>query len=421
MVTAYDKENNDMERKSDNQQSKSISRRNFLANTTLAGAGLALSPLLLAGCSEQPKNDNKQSNKELDKKVSGMKTRKLGSLEVTEIGFGCMNLAWAYGPPMDEKQAIQLVRKAYESGVRFFDTAEVYGPFYSEKIVGEALAPFRKDVVIATKFGFGITPAGETVGLTSRPENIRRVAEESLKRLRTDVIDLFYQHRVDPAIPIEDVAGTIADLVKEGKVKHFGLSEAGAATIRRAHAEYPVTAVQNEYSFWTRDSEIEVLPVCEELGIGFVPWSPLGMGYLTGKITKDHQFAKEDLRTNAKFPRFTKEALLKNRPIVDILQRMADKKGATPGQVSLAWILARKPYMVPIPGTTKNDHLEENLGAIRVELSSDDMRELETEYSKVEVFGKRAPDDFIAQHDLGCNIGTSSIGTHGKSPLRQKK
>jgi aryl-alcohol dehydrogenase-like predicted oxidoreductase len=411
----------DMKKQINDQERRSISRRNFLANTTLAGVGLAVSPLLLAGCSEQQKNGNKQNNKELDKKVSGMNTRKLGSLEVTEMGFGCMNLAWAYGPPMDEKQAIQLVRKAYESGVKFFDTAEVYGPFYSEKIVGEALAPFRKDVVIATKFGFDITPAGETVGLTSRPENIRRVAEESLKRLRTDVIDLFYQHRVDPTIPIEDVAGTIADLVKEGKVKHFGLSEAGAATIRRAHAEYPVTAVQNEYSFWTRDSEIEVLPVCEELGIGFVPWSPLGMGYLTGKILPDHQFAKEDLRTNAKFPRFTKEALTKNRPIVDILQRMADKKDATPGQVSLAWILARKPYMVPIPGTTKIDHLKENFGAIKVELTSEDMVELETEYSKVKVFGKRAPEDFIAQHDLGCNIGTSSIGTNGKSPLRQRK
>ncbi len=404
-----------------NQESKGISRRNFLANTTLLGVGMALSPLAVAAYSEQPKNGNNQSNKELDKKVSKMNTRKLGSLEVTEMGFGCMNLAWAYGPAIDEKRAIQLVRKAYETGVRFFDTAEVYGPFYSEKIVGEALAPFRKDVVIATKFGFNITPAGETVGLTSRPENIRRVAEESLKRLKTDVIDLFYQHRVDPTVPIEEVAGTIAQLIKEGKVKHFGLSEAGAATIRRAHGEYPVSAVQNEYSFWTRDSEGEVLPLCEELGIGFVPWSPLGMGYLTGKITPDHKFTKEDLRTNAKFPRFTKEALTKNRPIVDILQRMADKKGATPGQVSLAWILARKPYMAPIPGTTKIDHLEENVGAINVELTTEDMQELEREYSKVKVFGKRAPEDFIAQHDLGCNIGTSSIGTHGKSPLRAKK
>jgi aryl-alcohol dehydrogenase-like predicted oxidoreductase len=409
-----------MENQAINQGRNGISRRNFLANTTLAGTGLALSPLVFTGCSEQPKDINGQSDKEPGKKAGEMKTRKLGSLDVTEMGFGCMNLAWAYGPPMDEKRAIQLVRKAYESGVRFFDTAEVYGPFFSEKIVGEALAPFRKEVVVATKFGFNITPASETIGLTSRPENIRRVAEESLKRLKTDVIDLFYQHRVDPTVPIEDVAGTIAELVKEGKVKHFGLSEAGAATIRRAHAEFPVTAIQNEYSFWTRDSELEVLPVCEELGIGFVPWSPLGMGYLTGKITPDHRFAEEDLRTNAKFPRFTKEALASNRPIVDILQRMAYNKGATAGQISLAWILARKPYMVPIPGTTKTGHLEENLGANKVELTPEDVQVLESEYSKAEVFGKRAPEDFIAQHDLGCNIGTSSVGTHGKSPLPSK-
>lgn len=347
------------------------------------------------------------------------KSRKLGSLEVTEMGFGCMNIAWAYGPPIDKRVAVALIRKTYESGVKFFDTAEVYGPFYSEEVVGEALAPFRKDVVIATKFGFNINSAGESIGLTSRPENIRRVAEQSLKRLKTDVIDLFYQHRVDPTVPIEDVAGTIAELVKEGKVKHFGLSEAGAATIRRAHAEYAVTAVQNEYSFWTRDSEQEVLPVCEELGIGFVPWSPLGMGYLTGSVTQDYKFAKEDLRTNAKFPRFTQEAIIKNRPIIDILQRMADKKAATPGQVSLAWLLARKPFIVPIPGTTKINHFQQNCGGAKVELTAEDMQELETEFSKVEVFGKRAPEAFIAQHDIGCNIGSSSIGTHGKSPLRR--
>jgi aryl-alcohol dehydrogenase-like predicted oxidoreductase len=238
--------------------------------------------------------------------------------------------------------------------------------------------------------------------------------------LRTDVIDLFYQHRVDPTVPIEDVAGTIAQLIKEGKVKHYGLSEAGAATIRRAHKEYPVTAVQNEYSFWTRDSEKEVLPVCQELGIGFVPWSPVGMGYLTGRITLDHNFTKNDLRTSARFPRFTKEAIIKNRPIVDILKTLGDKKGATPGQVSLAWLLAQKPFIVPIPGTTNISHLEENNGGAKVELTAEDMEDLQTEFSKIEVFGKRAPDEFIAQHDLGCNIGTSSIGTHGRSPLPKK-
>lgn len=409
------------------QNDKNFTRRDFLLTSTLAGTSIILGTSLLSSCNFGGKSSNSgeaNNGADIDKTKDSItkaefRTRKLGSLEVTEMGFGCMNLAWCYGPPMEEKLAIQLVRKAYETGVRFFDTAEVYGPFYSEKIVGEALAPFRKDVVIATKFGFDINRADETVGLTSRPENIRRVAEESLKRLKTDVIDLFYQHRVDPTIPIEDVAGTVAQLIKEGKVKHFGLSEAGAATIRRAHAEYPVTAVQNEYSFWTRDSELEVIPVCEELGIGFVPWSPLGMGYLTGKITSNHKFAKEDLRINAKFPRFTEEALTKNRPVVDILQRMADKKGATPGQVSLAWILERKPFMVPIPGTTKINHLEENFGSIKVELTSEDMQELETEYSKVQVFGKRAPEDFIAQHDLGCNIGTSSIGTHGRSPVKK--
>jgi aryl-alcohol dehydrogenase-like predicted oxidoreductase len=401
-------------------------RRDFVFTSARVSTGIILgASAFFASCNSDKKNSNTEksqnatdmSSANTDLTRAAFKTRKLGSLEVTEMGFGCMNLAWCYGPPIEEKLAIQLVRKAYETGVRFFDTAEVYGPLYSEKIVGKALAPFRKDVIIATKFGFNITPAGETVGLTSRPENIRRVVEESLKRLKTDVIDLLYQHRVDPTVPIEDVAGTVAALVKEGKVKHFGLSEAGAATIRRAHVEYPVTAVQNEYSFWTRDSDMEVLPVCEELGIGFVPWSPLGMGYLTGTITPDQKFAKEDLRWNAKFPRFTREAIIKNRPIVDILQRMADKKEATPGQVSLAWLMARKPYMVPIPGTTKINHLEENFGSIKVHLTSEDIQDLETEFSKVEVFGKRAPEDFIAQHDLGCNIGTSSIGTPGRSPL----
>lgn len=405
----------------DKHNSKNFTRRDFIIKSSIAGTGIALgAQALLSAANAEAKSVNTSTGASNGQVTKGnFKMRKLGSLEVTEMGFGCMNLAWAYNAPMDKESAIRLVRRAYETGVRFFDTAEVYGPFYSEKIVGEALASFRKDVVIATKFGFDITPAGETVGLNSRPENIRKVAEESLKRLKTDVIDLFYQHRVDPTVPIEDVAGTVAQLIKEGKVKHFGLSEAGAATIRRAHKEFPVTAVQNEYSFWTRDSDQEVLPVCEELGIGFVPWSPLGMGYLTGKIAPDHKFVKEDLRRNAEFPRFTKEALEKNRPIVDILQRMADSKGATPGQISLAWLLDRKPFMVPIPGTTNGHHLDENCGAIKVELSAEDIKQLESEFSKIEVFGKRAPEAFIAQHDLGCNVGTSSIGNNGRSPLRK--
>ncbi|MES2767094.1 MAG: aldo/keto reductase [Bacteroidota bacterium] len=348
--------------------------------------------------------------------------RKLGELEVTALGFGCMNIAWAYGPPTDKSKAIEIIRKAYESGITFFDTAEVYGPFYSEEMVGEALSPFRNDVVIATKFGFEVDPiTQERRGLNSRPEYIKQNVERMLKRLQTDHIDLLYQHRVDPKVPIEDVAGAVADLIKEGKVKHFGLSEAGAATIRRAHKEYPVTAIQNEYSFWTRDPEHEVLPVCEELEIGFVPWSPLGMGYLTGKIKSGHQFHKDDLRVSATFPRFTKEAIIANQPIVDILQTMATKKESTPAQVSLAWLLARKPFIVPIPGTTNLKHQQENFGAVEVKLTADDMQELETAFAKVKVFGNRAPESIAAAHDIGVSIGTSSAGTHGKSPLPNKK
>jgi aryl-alcohol dehydrogenase-like predicted oxidoreductase len=332
-----------------------------------------------------------------------------------------MNIAWAYGPPTEKSEAIKLIRSAYEEGIDFFDTAEVYGPFYSEEVVGEALAPFREKVKIATKFGFEVDPVTkERRGLNSRPEYIRQNVERMLKRLKTDHIDLLYQHRVDPEVPIEDVAGTVGELVKEGKVGHFGLSAAGGATIRRAHAEYPVTAVQNEYSFWTRDPEHEVLPVCEELGIGLVPWSPLGMGYLTGKITPTYKFREGDLRKTANFPRFTDEAMRKNHPIVEILQRMGERKGATPGQIDLAWLLAKKPFIVPIPGTTNVNHLKENWDARNVELTAEDMQELEAEFAKVEVFGKRAPEQIAAAHDIGADIGTSSEGTHGKSSLPNK-
>jgi aryl-alcohol dehydrogenase-like predicted oxidoreductase len=269
------------------QNSKNVNRRAFLVKSSIAGTGLVLGGSALLSAGSPSKNLGKHAESISQVSTADFNKRKLGSLEVTELGFGCMNIAWAYGPPTDKKIAIDLIRKAYERGSRFFDTAEVYGPFYSEEVVGEALEPFRQNVAIATKFGFDVTPEGQRLGLSSRPEKIKRVAEGCLKRLRTDVIDLFYQHRVDPNVPIEDVAGTVAALIKEGKVKHFALSEAGAATIRRAHAEHPVSAVQNEYSFWTRDPEHEVLPVCEELGIGFVPWSPLGMGYLTGKVSSD--------------------------------------------------------------------------------------------------------------------------------------
>jgi aryl-alcohol dehydrogenase-like predicted oxidoreductase len=396
---------------------ENLNRRDYLKMGAAAAGGILLSSVV--GCSSNTKDSNSVKSTSTAQLI--LPKRKLGSLEVSALGFGAMNVAYAYGPPTNRKDAVRLIREAYENGATFFDTAEVYGPFYSEECVGEALAPVRNNVVIATKMGFNVTPAGERLGISSKPEIIIRAVEGSLKRLRTDHIDLLYQHRVDPTIPIEDVVGTIKDLIKQGKVKHYGLSEAGAATIRRAHKEHPVTAIQNEYSFWTRDPEHEVLPVCEELGIGFVPWSPLGMGYLTGTIKPDKFFhPTDDLRASAKFPRFTKEAIEANRPVVDILVRMAQKKGCTPGQVALAWLLALKPFIVPIPGTTKIAHMKENMGAINVQLSSVDMNELQSEFSKVKVFGKRAPEALIATHDIGANIGTSSIGTHGNTPFPKK-
>jgi len=339
-----------------------------------------------------------------------MQKRKLGnsSLEVSAIGLGCMNLNWAYGPPADKAKGIALIRAAFERGVTFFDTAEAYGPRANENVVGEALAPMRDQVVIATKFGFDITPNGQFMGVNSRPEHIKQVVEECLQRLNTDRIDLFYQHRVDPNVPIEDVAGAVKDLIEEGKVLHFGLSEAGGATITRAHAVQPVTAVQNEYSIWTRDPEPEVLPVCEKLGIGFVPWSPLGMGYLTGAINSSVSLdAKTDLR--AQFPRFTPESRQANWPLVDLLRGIAERKGATPGQVALAWLLARKPWIVPIPGTTRLEHLEENLGALEVELTSDDIAEIENRFAELGVQGARAPEHLLAGIDEGAKLGTRSI------------
>jgi aryl-alcohol dehydrogenase-like predicted oxidoreductase len=315
-----------------------------------------------------------------------MRKRELGNLEVSAIGFGSMSISANYGPAADRNQGIDVIRAAQERGVTFFDTAEVYGPYTNEELVGEALAPFRDKVVIATKFGFAIDG---TIGLNSRPERIKKVVEESLKRLRTDRIDLYYQHRVDPEVPIEDVAGAIKGLIKEGKVLHFGLSEASARTIRRAHAVQPVTAIQSEYSLWTRDPEQNgVLQTCEELGIGFVPWSPIGMGYLTGKIDAHTKLdPKTDLRSE--FPRFAPENLEANRSIVDVLKRFAEKKKATPAQIALAWLLAQKTWIVPIPGTRRKDHLDENLGAITIELTPADLREIETVFSKITVRGER--------------------------------
>jgi aryl-alcohol dehydrogenase-like predicted oxidoreductase len=321
-----------------------------------------------------------------------MQKRKLGktNLEVSAIGLGCMGMSFGYGPPKEKQEMIALIRAAVERGVTFFDTAEVYGPFTNEELVGEALAPFREQVVIATKFGFKFNPKGEQIGLDSRPEHIKEVADASLKRLRTDVIDLFYQHRVDPNVPIEDVAGAVKDLIHEGKVKHFGLSEAGVQTIRRAHAVQPVTALQNEYSLWWRKPEEEVLPTLDELGIGFVPFSPLGRGFLTGKMNENTSFDSTDLRNT--LPRFTPEARKANQALVDLLGQIAERKKATPAQIALAWLLAQKPWIVPIPGTTKLRRLEENIGAASIELTADDLRDIDGVASKIKVQGARYPE-----------------------------
>lgn len=320
-----------------------------------------------------------------------MQKRKLGksNLEVSAIGLGCMGLSFGYGPAVDKQQGISLIRSAFERGVTFFDTAEAYGPFKNEELVGEALAPFRSQLVIATKFGFDVE---RFPGLNSRPEHIREVAEASLKRLNTDVIDLFYQHRVDPNVPIEDVAGTVKDLIQQGKVKHFGLSEAGAQTIRRAHKVQPVAALQSEYSLWWREPENEIIPTLEELGIGFVPFSPLGKGFLTGKINEHTEFDKSDFRNSV--PRFAPENRKANQAVVDLLSKIAKGKNATPAQIALAWLLAQKPWIAPIPGTTKMARLEENLAAADIQLTPGDLREIESAASKIKVEGARYPEQF---------------------------
>jgi len=322
-----------------------------------------------------------------------METRKLGKsgLEVSALGLGCMGLSFGLGPAVDKKDGIALIRAAVERGVTFFDTAEVYGPFTNEELVGEALTPFRDQVKIATKFGFKIDPStGKQAGLDSRPEHIREVAEASLKRLKTDAIDLFYQHRVDPNVPIEEVAGAVKELIQQGKVKHFGLSEAGVQTIRRAHIVQPVTALQSEYSLWWREPEAEVIPTLEELEVGFVPFSPLGKGFLTGKIDEKTTFDSSDFRNIV--PRFSREARKANQAVVDLLGRIAEQKKATPAQIALAWLLAQKPWIVPIPGTTKVSRLEENLGAVNIKLTTDDLREIDSAASEIKVEGARYPE-----------------------------
>jgi len=380
-------------KKEDNMQEPcGISRRDFVMKTAIAGLGLAVAPIAFAAA--------KENNIEVDKKQkiqnNKMKTRKLGNLEVSEIGLGCMNMTGNYNPPADHKQSVATIRKAVENGVTFFDTAEVYGPYIDESLVGEALQPFRDQVKIATKFGFAIDG---TIGLDSSSRHIKKVVEESLKRLRTDHIDLYYQHRVDPNVPIEEVAGTIKELIQQGKVLHFGLSEASAKTIRRAHAVQPLTAVQSEYSLWTRNVELNgVLHTCEELGIGFVPWSPVGAGFLTGKYDTNTRFdQKSDFR--AGFPRYSKEFLPLNMPIIEWITGYAAKKNATPAQISLAWLMAKSPNIVPIPGTRSQTHLLENLGAQNIHLTTEDVQEIETCLSKYPVFGDRMGEAHMSQID----------------------
>lgn len=361
------------------QKSSENSRRTFIQQTALAGMGLLFTSNLFASNNETTTTiTNKISNK--------MKTRKLGNLEVSEIGLGCMNMSGNYNVPANHQQSIKNIRTAFENGVRFFDTAEVYGPYTNEKLVGEALEPFRNQVKIATKFGFDI---GGDRGLDSRPERIKKVVEQSLTSLRTDHIDLFYQHRVDPNVPIEEVAGAIKELIQQGKILNFGLSEASAKTIQRAHAVQPVTAVQSEYSLWTRNVELNgVLKTCEELGIGFVPWSPVGAGFLTGKYDTTTQFDKaSDFR--AGFPRFSKDFLPLNMPMIEWLKDFATKKNATPAQIALAWLLAKSPNIVPIPGTRNTEHLLENLGASKINLTQEDILAIETHFTKFPIYGDR--------------------------------
>jgi aryl-alcohol dehydrogenase-like predicted oxidoreductase len=369
-----------------------LSRRDFLAHTALAGAGLAVGTLALAACTDRRQDTDHGSDSALRTGTNTMATRKLGTLDVSAIGAGAMSISANYGPPADKTQGINVLREAHARGVTFFDTAEVYGPYTSEELVGEALAPFRDQVRIASKFGL-VSHAGGGAGVAgvadSSPANIRIAVEGSLKRLRTDHIDLLYQHRVDPKVPIEDVAGTVRQLIAEGKVLHFGLSEASAATIRRAHAVQQVSAVQTEYSIIERDVERNgVLATCEELGIGFVPWGPVGMGYLTGKMAADTTLdPKTDLRST--FDRFSRENMAANQPIIDRLQPLATKKNVTLAQLSLAWLLAQKPFIVPIPGTRSIEHLHENLRAVDVQLTADDLREIDTALTGVTVHGGR--------------------------------
>lgn len=390
-----------------NVENSAASRRQFIVTSSIIAGGLAL------------EGNSFASSISTHQKIDLSARRKIGSLEVFPIGIGCMNAAWGFGDAMSKKEATRLFRNAADIGQNFFDTAEVYGAWLSEEMVGDALSPIRKDVIIASKFGFAINEKGGITGLDSRPENIKKAVEGSLRRLRTNYIDLLYQHRVDPNVPIEDVAGTVQDLIKEGKVREFGLSEVGEATIRRAHAVQKVSAVQNEYSLWVRDPQGEVIDVCEELGIALVPWAPLGKGFLSGKIQPNAVFPSNDRRST--MPRFTHEAMKENWSLIELLQKVAERYNANPAQISLAWLLAKKPFIIPIPGTTKMEHLYENMQAVSIVLSNTDMQEIEDGYAKINIVGKRAAADVLMFSDIGSLENTSSKGTHGNSPLPIKR
>jgi aryl-alcohol dehydrogenase-like predicted oxidoreductase len=394
-----------------------INRRDFMTKSSiLTGSVLGLS--FLPKVSDLKAETIKEPN--ISDKAASSK-RKLGTLEVSSIGFGCMNLAGIYKPATDIKEAVKVIRAAYDNGVTFFDTAQSYGIGLSERQLGEAVKPFREKVVIATKFGWDIDFDKKAVkGYNSRPEYIGKATELSLQRLGTDYIDLYYQHRIDPSVPIEDVAGTIKDLIKEGKVRHFGLSEVGVATIRRAHAEQPLTSVSNEYSIWTRDPEAEVIPFCEALGIGFSPWSPIGPGFLTGAIKPGTILEPADARVTFKFPRFTPEAIKANYPLVEVIEKVAKRHDAKPVHIALAWHHSRKPFIVPIPGTTDINHLRENMAATKVKLSAQDIRDIEIGFVKIGVTGARFAPEQLAMGDNGSLLGTTSVGQNGKSPLPTK-
>jgi len=395
----------------ENSKIKGLTRRGFVIKTALGVGGITGASLL--SIPEGMASTHKQ--------VASMPERYLGDLKVSSIGFGCMNLAGIYKPATSQKEAVKVLQAAYDNGVTFFDTAQSYGFGLSEKQVGEAVKPFRDKVVIATKFGWDIDFDAKTnKGFNSRPDFIKRATEGSLRRLGTDYIDLYYQHRIDPNVPIEDVAGAVQDLIKEGKVRHFGLSEVGVATIRRAHAVQTVSSVSNEYSVWTRDPEAEVIPFCEALGIGFSPWSPIGPGFLTGNIKPGTTLDPTDARVAFKFPRFTKEAIEANYPIVELLESVGKRHNAPPVHVALAWLLTRKPFIVPIPGTTQIGHVRENVGAAGLKLTKADIADIETGFAKTGVQGARFAPEQLALGDEGSLLGTSSVGKNGKSPLPNK-